>query len=83
MKNLYSFSKDAWFVKLYKWLYGVDPTVKYKNFCPLFWVLVLTFLLLPILVIFKVCGNLSTIIYRWNDKRKEANYQKRKKKFLR
>lgn len=82
MKNLYSFSKDAWFVKLYKWLYGVDPTVKYKNFCPLFWSLIITFIFLPGVVFAKLCGNLSSKFYKWNSQRKENKFQERKQKFL-
>jgi len=55
MKNLYSFSKDAWFVKLYKWLYNTDPTQKYKNMCPFFWTMLITLILLPFIVVLKLC----------------------------
>jgi len=79
---LYSFSKDAWHVKLYKWLYDVDPTKKYKNMCPYFWSLIITFILLPFMVILKLFGNLSSKYYKWNYQRKEDKYQKRKSKFL-
>jgi hypothetical protein len=82
MKNLYSFSKNAWFVKLYKWLYDVDPTQKYKNMCPMFWAMVITFILLPFMVILKLCGNLSTKFYAWKVKRKQERWEKDKIKFI-
>ncbi len=82
MKNLYSFSKDAWHIKLCKWLYNIDVKKSFTNFCPYFWLLVLTFSIFPFVVFAKLCGNLSTIIYRYINVRKEVNYQKRKQKFL-
>jgi len=82
MKNLYSFSKDAWHIKLCKWLYNIDVEKTFKNFCPYFWVMFLTFLILPVVVLGKLCGNLAAKFYAYNTKRKEVNYQKRKEKFL-
>lgn len=36
MENLYTFSKNAWHVKLFKWVYNTDPTQTFNTMCPLF-----------------------------------------------
>lgn len=56
LNNLYTFKKNAWHAKLFKWLYGTDPTTTFNTMCPYFWSMVFTILLLPILLCFKLLG---------------------------
>lgn len=78
IKDLYTFSKNAWHVKLFKWIYGIDPTQRFKNFCPMFWSYILTFIFLPILLISKLGGESGKKFVKWiHDYRKNT-----KQKFI-
>lgn len=79
---MYTFSKKAWYVKLYKWVYCVDPTKSFKTMCPYFWSLVFTILLFPIVLIIKLFGKAGTRFLNYLRKTKERNYQIRKVNFL-
>lgn len=59
-KNLYTFSKNAWHVKLFKWIYGTDPTQTFNTMCPYFWSMVVTLLLLPLILVIKLFGKGGT-----------------------
>ena len=37
LNNLYSFKKDGFHVKAFKWIYGTDPTKTFNTMCPYFW----------------------------------------------
>ena len=54
--KLYTFSKNSWHVRFYKWLYDKDPANKFKTMCPYFWTYVLTFITLPIILPIKLFG---------------------------
>ena len=65
IKDLYTFSQNAWHVQLFKWIYGIDPTQRFKNFCPMFWSYLLTFILLPILLLSKLAGESGKKFMKW------------------
>lgn len=52
-KNPYTFSKDAWHCKLFKWCYGVNPPDVFKTMCPYFWSFVGTLFIIPFIAIAK------------------------------
>ena len=60
LENLYKFSKNAWHVKLFKWIYGTDPTKTFKTMCPYFWSFVFTILFLPLILLIKLFGKGGT-----------------------
>ncbi len=84
MKNLYSFSKDSWHIKLCEWLYGINVKKSFSNFCPYGWLMILTLIppVLLVVVIARLCGNLSTKFYTWKVKRKQERWEKDKIKFI-
>jgi len=53
IKNPYTFSKDAWHCKLFKWCYGVNPPDVFKTMCPYFWSFVGTLFIIPFIAIAK------------------------------
>lgn len=62
MKNLYTFSKNSWHVRFFKWLFKEDPTKMYKTMCPYFWTYVVVILFLPIILIIKAFGKAGTAL---------------------
>jgi len=54
MEHLYDLSANSNHVKLFKWLWGVDPSIKYKTMCPYFWAFVGSILILPIILAVKL-----------------------------
>ena len=46
VKNFYTFKKDAWHCKLYKWIFGKEPHKVHPTMCPYFWIMVLVLTLL-------------------------------------
>lgn len=63
--KLYSFSKAAWHVRFFKWLFNVNPAYRYKTMCPYFWTYVLIFLFLPLILIIKLFGKSGTKFLNW------------------
>ncbi len=59
-KKLYNFKRNAWHVKLFKWVYDKDPSQIFRVMCPYFWSLVPTILLLPLILIIKLFGKAGT-----------------------
>lgn len=53
IKNPYTFNKDAWHCKLFKWCYDVNPPDVFKTMCPYFWSFVGTLLIIPFIVLAK------------------------------
>lgn len=51
-------SANAWYMRLLHWAYGTEPS-SYKNLCPLFWSVVGTIFLLPLILICRLCEYLS------------------------
>lgn len=72
MKNLYTFNKTSNHVKLFKWLWGVDPTETFKTMCPYFWSYVATILIIPIPLIAKVFGKYGKQ-FNYNKNRRNKN----------
>lgn len=81
-KDLYTFSKNVWFVKLFKWVYGTDPTKTFNTFCPLFWSLVATILLFPLILVVKIFGKSGTALLKNLESRKRDNLVKSKNSFI-
>lgn len=84
MKNLYTFSKNSWHVRFFKWIFNSDPTELYKTMCPYFWTYVVVVLILPIILIVKLFGKGGTEVlngFRTYKERKEkrlfADFEKR------
>jgi hypothetical protein len=63
--KLYTFKKTSWHVRLFEWLFGENPTHKYKTMCPYFWTYVLIFLFLPLILIIKAFGKYGTQFLSW------------------
>jgi len=82
MKNLYSFSKNAWHVKLFKWAWDIDATKHFKTMCPYFWQLILTILVLPIIALANGWKYLGNIHSNYRSKRRIIDHQKNKEKLI-
>ncbi len=82
LKNLYTFSKSAWHVKLFKWVYGTDPTKTFNTMCPYFWSMVATLILFPLILIIKIFGKSGTALLKSLESRKRDNLIKNRDAFL-
>lgn len=74
--DLYRFEENNIFSKFYKFIWNVDPSKKFKGFCPYFWSYLATILLLPIILplslIIKLLGLKAHLLSDFIDKMKEA-----------
>jgi len=85
-KNFYTFNKDAWHCKLYKWVYGKEPHKVHPTMCPYFWIMVVTllppvFLLILIVKMFGKTGTkfLETLsTYKARKKSRQAEAKRKK-----
>jgi len=79
-KNFYTFKKDAWHCKFYKWVFGKEPHKVHPTMCPYFWIMVVVFLTFPLILLVKMTGKMgtnfiescSTYSKRMEEKRREA-----------
>lgn len=79
-KNFYTFKKDAWHCKIYKWVFGKEPHKVHPTMCPYFWIMVVVFLTFPIILLVKMTGkagtnfieSCSTYSKRMDEKRRAA-----------
>jgi hypothetical protein len=55
-KNFYTFKKDAWHCKIYKWVFNKDPFEVHPTMCPYFWIMVLVLLLFPLVIMIRLTG---------------------------
>jgi hypothetical protein len=76
MENLYSFSKNAWHVQFFKWMWNVNPVEKYKTMCPYFWQFVGSIIILPAILFWKIIDCLIPPIDKWIDSVNENSHQK-------
>jgi len=84
-KSFYTFRKDAWHCKLYKWVYGKEPHKVHPTMCPYFWIMVVSLLLFPLVLIVKMFGkggtkfmeSLATYKQRQRERREKLYIQKR------
>jgi len=65
MAELYTFNKRSNHVLFFKWLWGVDPIVRYKTMCPYFWSYAVTILILPFLVLIRLFGTWGQEFNGW------------------
>lgn len=72
MEYLYNLKMDSWHVKFFKWLWGVDPTDKYKTMCPYFWSFVGSIIILPALLTFKLIKPIILWYKRYSDAQVDA-----------
>ena len=72
MEYLYNLKMDSWHVKFFKWLWGVDPTDKYKTMCPYFWSFVGSIIILPALLTFKLIKPIILWYKRYSDAQIDA-----------
>lgn len=82
VKNFYTFSKDAWHCKLYKWVYGKEPHKVHPTMCPYFWSLVTTFLFFPLVLVIKLFGNTGTVLLKNLESYKRDKRAKARKIFI-
>jgi hypothetical protein len=76
---MYTFKKDSWHVRFYKWLYDTNPIYKFKTMCPYFWSYVLTIIFLPVILPIRLMrGNMVDL----NEKLRERSYEKNKRKIV-
>ncbi len=61
-KNFYTFDKNAWHCKLYKWVYGKEPHKVHPTMCPYFWIMVITLFppVFMVILIIKLFGKTGT-----------------------
>ena len=59
-KNFYTFKKDAWHCKVYKWVFGKEPHKVHPTMCPYFWIMVVVFLTFPLILLVKMTGKMGT-----------------------
>ena len=79
-KNIYTFKKDAWHCKVYKWVFGKEPHKVHPTMCPYFWIMVVVFLTFPFILLIKMTGKMganfiescSTYSKRMDEKRRAA-----------
>ena len=76
MSSLYDFSKNAWHVKFFKWMWNVDPTIRYKTMCPYFWQYVGSIIILPFIAIWKLLTWLWAPIDRMIDSYFQASIER-------
>lgn len=80
MSDLYTFKKTSNHVKFFKWIWGVDPTVKFKSMCPYFWSYVATIIFLPIILLIKLFGKqgekLNSFLYNYRSNREDRLQEK-------
>jgi hypothetical protein len=82
MSDLYTFNKRSNHVQFFKWLWGVDPTDRYKTMCPYFWSYVVTVLILPFLILVRVFGTWGQDFNKWMLTYKQEQRNRKKKEFL-
>ena len=82
MSDLYTFNKRSNHVQFFKWLWGVDPTHRYKTMCPYFWSYVVTILILPFLILIRVFGTWGQDFNKWMLTYRQEQIAKKKKEFL-
>lgn len=59
-RNFYTFKKDAWHCKVYKWVFGKEPHKVHPTMCPYFWIMVVVFLTFPLILLIKMTGKMGT-----------------------
>lgn len=62
MESNYNFSKNSNHVKFFKWMWNVDPTVRFKTMCPYFWQYIGSIIILPIILLYKLLSVIMTPI---------------------
>ena len=82
MENLYTFSKHSWHVQFFKWMWGIDPTMRYKTMCPYFWQFIGSLLILPFIMIIKFGNYISIPIKAWIDYQAELSAEKETQNIL-
>lgn len=62
VKNFYTFNKNAWHCKLYKWIYGKEPHKVHPTMCPYFWIMFISLIppIFAIILIIKLFGKTGT-----------------------
>lgn len=53
MSNLYDLKSDSNHVKFFKWMWEVDPHIRFKTMCPYFWQYAGSIIILPLIIIWK------------------------------
>lgn len=79
-RNFYTFHKNAWHCKIYKWVFGKNPHEVHPTMCPYFWIMVAVFFLFPLVFLIKMTGkggvkfmeSCTTYSRRMKDKREAA-----------
>lgn len=62
-KNGVELKKNSWYVKMLNFFYGFNTVEKFNNLCPLFWLIIGTIVLSPILLILKCINQVFTYRY--------------------
>lgn len=60
-KDGVTLSKNAWYVKLLVFAYGINATRVYKNLCPLFWMVVGTIIIFPFILLLKLLCHIGDV----------------------
>lgn len=81
VRNFYSFHKDAWHCKLYKWVFGKDAWKVHKTMCPYWWTMIVVILFIWLICIFKLGGRWSQEMMEslrtYQERRREAKWQRK------
>jgi hypothetical protein len=81
-KNFYTFKKDAWHCKVYKWVFGKEPHKVHPTMCPYFWIMVVVFLTFPLILIIKMTGKMGTNFIESCSTYSKRMDEKRRKSFV-
>lgn len=65
MKNLYDLNSNSNHVKFFKWMWGIDPSIRYKTMCPYFWQYLGSIIILPFIILVKLVKVILDPIDSW------------------
>lgn len=80
-EKLVTLKKDSWHVKLIDYCFDIDAT-SFNNFCPYFWLLMLSIMFVPFISSFRVIINGLNNLDDWCSKFKKEKNKKKYIKFI-
>lgn len=54
MENLYNLNSNSNHVRFFRWMWGVEPSIRYKTMCPYFWQYLGSIIILPFIILVKL-----------------------------
>lgn len=82
LDNLYTFKKTSRHVRIFKWLYGTDPTETFNTMCPYFWSWVFTVFFFPLILFVKLFGKAGNRLVSSMESYKRDRRDAQEKRFV-